>query len=398
MIKKAKKQEALNEVKHIYFFRPSLKTHVDLYLSWTDLLRDHCSSTVITFLDHKSYIEQVKLVERYKKLGIEIIKLPKFFHDFAIFIYAIFNCFKYKKVIVHLKKRKSIFLWFLKRVTGRLKIFTDYEGDPLNEKEYLETNPSPNNSYHKEINTLEKEIIYQKKFIHKFDGVHVSSPEMYQNYEERFKQRNLECIPTGFNESNFYPNEDLRRKIRKNLNISSHEKVFIYSGNLFYSWQNLDETCKFFSDIQDMHHSKLLILTRLEDFTIAEHFCKKYKIDKNKLIIKNVENNEVNSHLNAADFGILLRKNHPMNKLCSPGKVGEYLCSGLKIIFTRNVGLYSKLLKDENFCFFLDGTNEKSFDDFFAKEIPRHEIRDWCLRNVSNNNFKEALLRSIKNA
>ena len=375
-----------------------MKTHVDLYLSWTNLLSTFCSSTVVTFLDPKSFAEQEKLVEHYRNMGIRVFKLPKIFHDFAISIYALLQCLKYKKVIVHLKKRKSIMLWLFKRLTNRLKIFTDYEGDPLNEKEYLQMNPSPNNNYGKEIIALEKEIRYQNKFIYKFDGVHVSSPEMLKNYNERFKKRNLECIPTGFNEANFYPDKSLRERTRKNLNIKEHEKVFIYSGNLYYSWQNLEETCQFFSTIKDQYSSKLLILTRTEDFLIAEHFCKKYGIDKHNSIIKNVDNSKVNAYLNAADFGILLRKKHIMNLLCSPGKVGEYLCSGLKIIFTRNVGLYSELLKEKDFCFFVENSNVESFNDFVSREISRQKVRDWCIENVSNKNFKNALLRSIRNA
>ena len=220
---------------------------------------------------------------------------------------------------------------------------------------------------------------------------------MKEYYSNKFKHKNLECIPTGFNEANFFPDLNARDSIRNALGINPQEKVFIYAGNLFYSWQNIEEVCSLFKSFQVKFNSKLLILTRLEDFSIANYFCRKFDLEEGKFIVKNVENRYMNSYLNAADFGILLRKKHPMNLYCSPGKVGEYLCSGLKIIFTKNVGFYSKLLENQRFCLFAEDITSESLNKFCSQEISREEIRDWSIKNISNNTFKDSLLRSVIN-
>jgi glycosyltransferase involved in cell wall biosynthesis len=47
---------------------------------------------------------------------------------------------------------------------------------------------------------------------------------------------------------------------------------------------------------------------------------------------------QVPEHLAAADIGVLLRRDHPVNAAASPTKLGEYLAAGLPVITTRFAG------------------------------------------------------------
>jgi hypothetical protein len=55
-------------------------------------------------------------------------------------------------------------------------------------------------------------------------------------------------------------------------------------------------------------------------------------------IIASIEPSELHAHLQIADFGIIFRDNHVINRVASPTKIWEYLLSGLHVICNHAAG------------------------------------------------------------
>ena len=50
----------------------------------------------------------------------------------------------------------------------------------------------------------------------------------------------------------------------------------------------------------------------------------------------------------AADMGILLRENHPLNEVAAPTKFAEYVMTGPLVLISDNIGDYSNFVKRNN--------------------------------------------------
>jgi glycosyltransferase involved in cell wall biosynthesis len=66
------------------------------------------------------------------------------------------------------------------------------------------------------------------------------------------------------------------------------------------------------------------------------------------VVMEEVPHAQVPKMINAADAGILLREQHPVNVVSSPTKFGEYLAAGIPVILTDGIGDYSELAERLN--------------------------------------------------
>ncbi|WP_085906824.1 hypothetical protein [Kiloniella majae] len=149
-----------------------------------------------------------------------------------------------------------------------------------------------------------------------------------------------EIIPCVAAERLFFPDEHLRVKCRHDLKIPEDETLFIYSGSLA-PYQCFEETVTLFSQINKKNpKTHLLILT--PDQEKARKFLKK-TLDNNNWQVESANVNAVNSYLNAADAGIMLRKPVQTNLVASPTKFAEYVLTGLRVIMNDNVADSSKI-------------------------------------------------------
>jgi len=132
-------------------------------------------------------------------------------------------------------------------------------------------------------------------------------------------------------ENLFFFDENIRNNKREELNLNKDDKILIYSGGMAH-YQMFPETIKFFKDLNE--DWKLIVLTTNTDIAKKEL----ENIEKNRYILKSAKIEEVNSYLNAADVGIMLREQNDLNRAASPTKYAEYSMSGLQIIYSDNIG------------------------------------------------------------
>jgi hypothetical protein len=173
----------------------------------------------------------------------------------------------------------------------------------------------------------------------------------------------------------FFYDYNLRKSKREELQISKNDKVLIYSGGMAH-YQMFPQTVEFFKQLSD--DWKFLVLTN------ETNIAKKYLNDlpDDRYILSSVTFQEVNSYLNAADVGIMLREVDDLNRAASPTKYAEYCMSGLSIIYSDEIGdldIYNNHIK-----------NKISKQDLINKKIDinnRINIANNSTRLLSKNSF-----------
>ena len=131
------------------------------------------------------------------------------------------------------------------------------------------------------------------------------------------------------------------------------------------------------------------------------HIDYKLFLKKEDFFLTNVSHEDVNGFLNASDIGILLRENDTLNKVASPGKLGEYLSSGLNILTTKHIGLYSKVMMNDKVGIIVDDIfDDKEILDKVQSFLPyktKKEQSKWASDNFSVQAYKEIYINSLKN-
>jgi hypothetical protein len=160
----------------------------------------------------------------------------------------------------------------------------------------------------------------------------------------------FEVIPTAASENMFYFDPSLRCATRKELGFSPESLVFVYSGSLA-PYQCFEETVALFREVHAVDpRTKLLVVTP------ATEAARKIASDSSCMMILSSKFSRVNSLLNAADVGLVMRKPSPINSVAMPTKFAEYCLAGLPVITSDAVPeAYAKALEIGNLAFVQQG-------------------------------------------
>jgi hypothetical protein len=397
-----------NTIKFIYFFKGDLSSHIDIYKSWIDVVKNDINISMVTIIDFKTYKLQKKLVDDYREQGVTIFIVPRLAKRIYALLYFTYLLLKYQKVIVHLRKQSPQPFDLLKKVFQfRLKYIIEIEGDFESEIEYLSKskNKYKDGFYDSLIKGMRKNAAILEKQLGNSDGVFAITKELKQLFIDRYTKLNLKdkihVIPTGFDSNKFYPDNELRIEYRKKYHLED-KFVMIFTGNAFYSWQNIKRSLELFKLIKKeslLGEVFFLLLISKQDHYIVENFIKKLRIDKSDYLLTNVAHKEVNGMLNASDMAILLRENHTLNKVASPGKLGEYLSSGIDVLTTKHIGDYSEKMEKYNTGILIDNI----FDDIevikkiksFGRDKSKKEVSKWAVENFSSQSYKKRYIDTL---
>jgi hypothetical protein len=128
-----------------------------------------------------------------------------------------------------------------------------------------------------------------------------------------------------------------RQEIRGDLDISNATTVLGYLGGLG-TYQMVEEMLNFFHEYHMINNDSLfLMVVAGDDSQLMDMIYKKRMGDMVK-VYRDIPHNHVGSYLCAMDFGLLFRKNDPVNYYASPTKFGEYLSCGTSVIASLNIG------------------------------------------------------------
>ncbi|KIG08630.1 glycosyltransferase [Caballeronia concitans] len=122
---------------------------------------------------------------------------------------------------------------------------------------------------------------------------------------------------------------------RQDYGIRADEVVIVYSGGT-QAYQRLSEIAGFVAALgAHVERLKFVIFTADPDAARKELGA---AAEKMRVLIASVEPSELRAHLRIADFGIIFRDDHVINRVASPTKIWEYLLSGLHVICNRAAG------------------------------------------------------------
>lgn len=229
------------------------------------------------------------------------------------------------------------------------------------------------------------------------------SDEMKRHLVSKYNadEEKIAVFKCGVNTSVFNIYEaDKRDNLRKELNISNNDVVFIYAGAI-QKWQKIDLSLKIFNEYHKHNaKSRFIILTR--NTQAVEKLLAELKMEqlREALIITGVKHEDVPLYLNASDIAFLIRDNVVLNQVASPTKLAEYMACGLPII-TSSVA--DKWVNDDikDSLIFQDKEQEicKKIDQVLATVDKKH-IHNYVLENLSvfadEKNIHNVIFKSIK--
>lgn len=135
-------------------------------------------------------------------------------------------------------------------------------------------------------------------------------------------------VPCVADERLFYYSPELRAEARSIFNYQDKDQVIIYVGSTA-PWQCIPETVSLMNlALRANPAFKALIVT--PNIKTFESMFPDELRDRVRFISGTLK--EINHFLNAADFGMLLRKQDAINKVASPVKFAEYSLTGLTVV------------------------------------------------------------------
>ena len=235
-------------------------------------------------------------------------------------------------------------LRWLKAVYPKLKVVYDIRGATA--EEYI-------NSYRQNALPLSKEIekVYQFKlnqelsFVDVCDTAFCVSNKLKDYYlgKNDFNPDKFQVVPSCADENLFFVDEAARDRIRKELGITADSLVLLYSGGLDKSWQIPDFVFDVFVELKK-RNDRLFFLCLTPHQRIVDEFVEKRGINRSDIWSGYIPYQDINSYLNAADFGFLFREDNVTNNVASPTKFAEYLMAGLPTVISKGIGDFSEFV------------------------------------------------------
>ena len=196
----------------------------------------------------------------------------------------------------------------------------------------------------------------------------------------------------------FYYNKEIRNNYRKQLGYTDEDMIILYAGGLANAYHGTSTFMEFINQIaKSKHNTKFLLLSRdkIEEHVVYE----RYPNLSNRILIKSAANSEMVNYYNAADLGLLLRENVPMNNVASPSKFAEYMLCGLPTIISEGVGDYSSLCVENHLGIVIkeDEMNHPSSFDFSCLDEykPSDDMRERIAQFGFNHLSKQARIDAV---
>jgi len=276
----------------------------------------------------------------------------------------------------------------LKRFLPRLRVIAELEGDLQSELLY---SIDRNREAHGRCldRRMRRHFHATERVLRYSDAVLCVSSRLKHVLAERHRlptsrRDQIVVFPTLVSASRFYFDEVNRTQVRRDLGLGNRY-VVAYAGNLATPWQLPGETVDLFCMIRRSRpDASFLILAPDPDHEFILPHLRRAGLVTGDYQLRSVPYGNMPGMLAAADVGVVLREKHLMNEVASPGKVGEYLLSGLPVIMTESVGEYPAQLSGNNMALVLPDLSQK-----IALE---RSVEDFCTRRFTSEQ-REAFSR-----
>ena len=199
--------------------------------------------------------------------------------------------------------------------------------------------------------TYDPRYIFQKKWEKQVKAKAQKILTVSHNYKrhlesEGVNSNKIEVVPCVVDSNQFYPDEQIKSRMRGELKIPERATVGVYAGkfgNLYYD----KEAFKLFKEAYEhLDNFYLLLLSNEEDLFINKRL-EEFKISRKRLIKKFVKHSEMPLYLNVADFAFATIRSIAVSRFQSPVKIGEYWACGLPILLSKDIGDESGFIEQE---------------------------------------------------
>jgi len=335
---------------------------------------------------------------------IFLIDIQIFFILFFIWLKEIIRA---KKIIFQTRLQYIAYPLYYIRLFPKVKIIYDARAALLEEFYYnLEKKKL---SFHDKINHHFLKC-HEKMMLRKADKIFCVSKKLKEYYLSKYKnisESKFSVIPGAADSNLFYFDKSLREKVRDRLGLSG-KIVIVYSGRLAVKWhvpRKIFELYKFLSESID----NIILLLVTPDMEVVNLERVNFSFSEKQVLSFKSRYKNVCSYLNAADYGLLLRDNQPMNQVASPTKFAEYVLCGLPTIISNGVGDFSNLVKRKQFGFVINHINDIQREvsmlskyimsieaDQDAKMLLHSKIAKWGFENFSKKVYLSKIVRTLK--
>lgn len=151
-------------------------------------------------------------------------------------------------------------------------------------------------------------------------------------------------VPSGFDPQRFSFDPALRDAWRRRLRLEDR-LVVAYAGSLV-PYQLPDTIARVGKIARRLRaNAHLLLLT--PEVEAGHKIARTIGLQVEDYTCVEVHHAEMPGALNAADVGLLLRRQDPVNHVASPTKLAEYLACGLPVLVSEGIGDTSALVEEE---------------------------------------------------
>ncbi len=354
--------------KIIYLFNDPMLKHYHIYIGYCkEFANNDFKTEILTFLSPRDYFKNIikmvgiKKFYRQKKLRnsfyLSIHKSRKMQITIKLLIEMLFN----RKIVIILKKIDIEYMCLIKKISKRIILIYENEGDFVSECNYLEKVSGENNKH--VIKNYKLNIQKSKEIYRICDYIIAGSKSMASLLRMRYSyiSNKTDYMIPAFSKKVFCFDKEIRYQERNKLGINDM-KVYIYTGNVLYKWQNFSTNVKLFKEILKRNEkSYFIVLVPSRDLMLAKKYFIDEDIDESKYLVKSVESYEIAKYLMASDMAFVIRDIHTMNYTAPTGKTGEYLATGLPLIYIRALSVYNSFVLENNHGV-IEYKKEKLFD------------------------------------
>lgn len=266
---------------------------------------------------------------------------------------------RHQDVICQVLRSAWPYVGWLRRVAGRYRhrfhCLLELEGDHEAEADYLSRHPFRPGFYDSAIAELKQAAPRVSRQAAEADGLVLMSPAHIRLWESRLHgPLRAVSMPAFFDAKAMRFAVEPRLRLRRELRLED-QVVLVYSGNVIHSWQNFGPACQLVARLRSQGVPvALLALVRKTDHGIAGEFIQRHKIEAASRLLW-CPAGSVGGYLAAADLGLFLRDDHPMNRIVTSAKLGEYLACGLPVVTTGVGALYHDYIRREGLGVFIQG-------------------------------------------
>ncbi len=174
----------------------------------------------------------------------------------------------------------------------------------------------------------------------------------------------LQVIPCSVDIELFNPNNiDLakRTNLKAALKIKEDDFIISYLGSIG-SWYLMEEMMQFFKMISDKNPKAKFLFISPNGKQAIEKEAQKFGVEKEKIMVKEAQRNEVPVLLSFSSFSVFFIKPCYSKQSSSPTKHGEIMAMGLPVISNAGVGDVGDIIEKYQSGIVLKELNKKEYD------------------------------------